>query len=62
MFFNTVFTILFIISGKALAQAQVKDTAHSWKEMCSPIQANVHEPLRFVIKEIDISVPYLLHT
>jgi len=48
MRFNTVFTILFItcISGKVLAQAQVKDTAHSWKEMCSPIQANVHEPLR----------------
>lgn len=39
MRFNTVFTILFIISEPAFAKDDLKET-------CLPIQANIHEPLR----------------
>jgi len=42
MRFNTVFTILLIISEPAYA----KDGGEDLKETCSPIQANIHDPLR----------------
>lgn len=42
MRFNTAFTILLIISESAFAKDDGKDLT----ETCSPIQANIHDPLR----------------
>ena len=46
MRFNTAFTILLIISESAFAKDDGKDLT----ETCSPIQANIHDPLRLVKK------------